>query len=42
MVSILCTTLAGIYQTALYRYAADGIVPDEFGKVDFEGAFAGR
>ncbi|OXM48173.1 hypothetical protein CFP75_22295 [Amycolatopsis alba DSM 44262] len=42
LVSILCTTLSGIYQTALYRYAADGVVPDEFGKVDFEGAFAGR
>ena len=42
LVSIVCTTLAGIYQTALYRYAADGIVPEEFGKVDFEGAFAGR
>ncbi|WP_410665070.1 DUF6159 family protein [Amycolatopsis sp. lyj-84] len=42
LVSILCTTLAGIYQTALYRYAADGIVPEAFGKVDFAGAFATR
>ncbi|WP_181770738.1 DUF6159 family protein [Amycolatopsis pittospori] len=42
LVSIVCTTLSGIYQTALYRYAADGVVPEAFGKVDFEGAFAGR
>ncbi|MBB5850874.1 DUF6159 family protein [Amycolatopsis umgeniensis] len=42
LVSVLCTTPAGIYQTALYRYAADGIVPEAFGKVEFEGAFATR
>ncbi|WP_414942584.1 hypothetical protein [Amycolatopsis sp. cmx-11-51] len=42
LVSIVCTTLAGIYQTALCRFAADGVVPEAFGKVDSEGAFAGR
>ena len=42
LVAVFTTTLSGIYQTALYRYAADGVVPGEFASVDFTGAFRAR
>ncbi|MEV6913960.1 DUF6159 family protein [Amycolatopsis sp. NPDC051106] len=42
LVAVFSTTLSGIYQTALYRYAADGAVPGEFASVDFAGAFRAR
>ena len=42
LVAVFTTTLSGIYQTALYRYAADGVVPGEFASVDFAGAFRER
>jgi hypothetical protein len=42
LVAVFVTTLSGIYQTALYRYAADGVVPGEFATVDFAGAFHAR
>jgi hypothetical protein len=42
LVAVFTTTLSGIYQTALYRYAADGAVPGEFASVDFAGAFRAR
>ncbi|MFD8500585.1 DUF6159 family protein [Amycolatopsis sp. NPDC059657] len=41
-VSILTTTLSGIYQTALYRYAAEGTVAGAFADVDLQDAFATR
>ncbi|WP_086840454.1 DUF6159 family protein [Amycolatopsis kentuckyensis] len=42
LVAVFTTTLSGIYQTALYRYAAEGVVPGEFASVDFAGAFRER
>jgi hypothetical protein len=42
LVAVFTTTLSGIYQTALYRYAADGAVPGEFASVDFADAFRAR
>ncbi|MFJ9786355.1 DUF6159 family protein [Amycolatopsis sp. NPDC101161] len=42
LVAVFTTTLSGIYQTALYRYAADGVVPGEFASVDFADAFRAR
>ncbi|MEU8640050.1 DUF6159 family protein [Amycolatopsis sp. NPDC048633] len=42
LVAVFTTTLSGIYQTALYRYAADGTVPGEFASVDFAVAFRAR
>jgi hypothetical protein len=36
---VLITALSGIYQTALYHYAADRSVPREFGGADLAGAF---
>ncbi len=42
LVAVFTTTLSGIFQTALYRYAADGVVPGEFASVDFADAFRTR
>ncbi|MDX3194332.1 DUF6159 family protein [Streptomyces sp. MN03-5084-2B] len=42
LVAVFTTTLSGIYQTALYRYAAEGVVPGEFASVDFSAAFRQR
>ncbi|SFW87968.1 DUF6159 family protein [Amycolatopsis australiensis] len=42
LVAVFTTTLSGIYQTALYRYAADGVVPGEFATVDFGAVFRER
>lgn len=42
LIAVFTTTLTGIYQTALYRYAADGVVPGEFASVDFAEAFRER
>ncbi|SDZ29517.1 hypothetical protein SAMN05421504_11228 [Amycolatopsis xylanica] len=42
VVSILTSTLSGIYQTALYRYAAEGTVAGEFADVDLQDAFVTR
>ncbi|MEU5265440.1 DUF6159 family protein [Amycolatopsis sp. NPDC021455] len=42
LVAVFTTTLSGIYQTALYRYAADGVVPGEFASIDFSEAFRTR
>ncbi|WP_206795920.1 DUF6159 family protein [Amycolatopsis sp. MtRt-6] len=42
LVAVFVTTLSGIYQTALYRYAAEGVVPGEFASVDFAEAFRRR
>ena len=42
LVAIFTTTLTGIYQAALYRYAADGVVAGEFASVDFGAAFRER
>lgn len=42
LVAVFTSTLAGIYQTALYRYAADGVVPGAFASVDFAEAFRTR
>ncbi|WIY01511.1 DUF6159 family protein [Amycolatopsis mongoliensis] len=42
LVTVFVTTLSGIYQTALYRYAADGVVAGEFASVDFGAAFRER
>ncbi|EOD64152.1 hypothetical protein H480_33295 [Amycolatopsis vancoresmycina DSM 44592] len=42
LVAVFTSTLSGIYQTALYRYAADGVVPGEFASVDFAEAFRAR
>jgi hypothetical protein len=42
LVAVFTTTLSGIYQTALYRYAADGVVPGAFASVDFTEAFRER
>jgi hypothetical protein len=42
LVTVFITTLSGIYQTALYRYAADGVVAGEFASVDFGAAFRER
>ena len=37
--SVLVSALGGVYQTALYRFAADGTVPGAFADADLEGAF---
>lgn len=42
LVAVFTSTLSGIFQTALYRYAADGVVPGEFASVDFAEAFRSR
>jgi hypothetical protein len=34
--------LSGIYQTALYRYTVDGVVPVAFADVDLARAFHQR
>lgn len=39
VVAVLMTALSGIYQTALYRFAADGATPSEFGGFDLASAF---
>ncbi len=36
---VVTTALSGIYQTALYHYAADREVPQEFADADLAGAF---
>ncbi len=36
---VLTTALSGIYQTALYHYAAERSVPKEFGDADLAAAF---
>ncbi len=38
--SVLLSALGGVYQTALYRFAADGTVPGAFAATDLEDAFA--
>jgi len=40
LTGVLVSALGGIYQTALYRYAADGTVPGAFADVDLPGTFA--
>ena len=42
LVAVFIATLSGIFQTALYRYAADGVVPGEFASIDFAEAFRTR
>ncbi|MEO1063001.1 MAG: DUF6159 family protein [Actinomycetota bacterium] len=38
-VIVTITALNAVFQTVLYRYAADGVVPDEFGETAIGGAF---
>jgi hypothetical protein len=38
-VVVVTSALSGIYQTALYHYAASGSVPEEFSGVDLAHAF---
>jgi hypothetical protein len=40
--SVVIAALSGIFQTALYRYAADGGVGSEFSESDMSAAFAPR
>ncbi len=42
LVAVFTSTLSGIYQTALYRYAAEGVVAGEFADADFAGVFPAR
>lgn len=42
VVMTVMSALSGIYRTALYRYAADGRVPDAFAGFDLEHAFGAR
>jgi hypothetical protein len=42
LVSIMLAALSVIYQTALYRYAADGVTASAFGDVDLRDAFRRR
>jgi hypothetical protein len=42
LVSITVAALSVIYQTALYRYAADGVTAPAFGAVDLRDAFRRR
>lgn len=42
VVSAVMAALSGIYRTALYRYAVDGVVPAAFASVDLEHAFGAR
>jgi hypothetical protein len=39
VVIVALTALNAVFQTVLYRYAADGVVPDEFGRTAIGGAF---
>ena len=39
LASIAISTLNGIFQTALYRYAADGTIPAAFAGTGLEGSF---
>ena len=41
-VAIVSAALSGIYQTALYRYAADGTVVPAFARADLGHAFPPR
>ena len=41
-VLVTLTALNAVFQTVLYRYAADGVVPDEFGQTAIGGAFDHR
>jgi Family of unknown function (DUF6159) len=40
--AVVVSALSGIYRTALYHYAANGVVPGEFSGIDFEQAFRRR
>ncbi|WP_336082784.1 DUF6159 family protein [Nocardia sp. SSK8] len=40
--AVVVTALTGIYQTALYRYSVDGVVPVAFADADLAHAFARR
>jgi hypothetical protein len=40
--AVIVTALSGIYQTALYRYTVDGVVPVAFADVDLARAFHQR
>jgi len=41
-VTVLASALTGIFQTALYRYAADGVAPAAFAAADLPNAIAPR
>jgi hypothetical protein len=40
--AVIVSALSGIYRTALYHYAANGVVPGEFSGIDFDQAFRRR
>jgi hypothetical protein len=42
VVSIVISTLTGIYRTALYRFTVDGVAPPAFAHADLQHAFATR
>jgi hypothetical protein len=42
VVAVLTSAMSGIYQTALYQFAAEGRTAPEFGQVDFSQAFRER
>jgi hypothetical protein len=42
VVSLVISTLTGIYRTALYRFAVDGVAPPAFAGADLQHAFQPR
>ncbi|WP_278261606.1 DUF6159 family protein [Nocardia sp. AG03] len=42
LAAVVVSALTGIYQTALYRYSVDGVVPVAFGNADLAHAFGPR
>jgi len=41
-VAVLASALTGVYQTALYRFAADGVAPVAFAGADLPNAIRPR
>lgn len=41
-VIVVMSALNAVFQTVLYRYAADGVVPEQFGETSIGGAFEHR
>ena len=42
VVSLVISALTGIYRTALYRFAVDGVAPPAFAGADLQHAFGPR
>jgi hypothetical protein len=42
VVVLVISALSGIYRTALYRFAVDGVAPPAFANADLQHAFGAR